>query len=59
MFTLDENVYTSIDEILFNVPFKKNNRKIEYANVPCVIDIETSSFYDHGEKRGFRKSSAE
>ena len=52
MFTLDENVYTSIDEILFNVPFKKNNRKIEYANVPCVIDIETSSFYDHGEKRG-------
>lgn len=52
MFTLNENVYTSIDEILFNVPFKKNNRKIEYANVPCVIDIETSSFYDHGEKRG-------
>ena len=53
MFTIDNNIYESIDELLTELPFKKNNKKIEYANVPCVIDIETSSFYtDHNEKRG-------
>lgn len=31
--------------------FIKTNKKIEYANIPCVIDIETTSFYDeNGEK---------
>ena len=53
MFTIDENIYKSIDEILDNqIRFIKSSRKIEYANVPCVIDIETSSFYENGEKRG-------
>lgn len=54
MFTIDSNIYKSIDELLDNnIPFIKNNRKIEYANIPCVVDIETSSFYtDSGEKRG-------
>lgn len=53
MFTIDENIYKSIDELLDNeIPFIKNNKKIEYANVPCAIDIETSSFYENGEKRG-------
>lgn len=30
----------------------KNNKRIEYYNVPAAFDIETSSFYINGEKRG-------
>lgn len=30
----------------------KRKQKIEYYNIPCAFDIETSSFYDHGEKSG-------
>ena len=30
----------------------KRKQKIEYYNIPCCFDIETSSFYDHGEKAG-------
>ena len=53
MFTIDTHIYKSIDELLDNeIPFVTSNKKIEYANVPCTIDIETSSFYDNGEKRG-------
>ena len=53
MFTIDETIYQSIDELLDNeIPFIKSSKKIEYANVPCTIDIESSSFYDNGEKRG-------
>lgn len=53
MFTIDENIYKSIDELLDkDIRFIKSNRRIEYANVPCTIDIETSSFYENGEKRG-------
>lgn len=53
MFTIDEKIYKSIDELLDNeIPFIKSNKKIEYANIPCAIDIETSSFYENGEKRG-------
>lgn len=28
----------------------KNNKKITYYDIPCAFDIETSSFYDNGEK---------
>lgn len=53
MFTIDNHIYKSIDEILDNqIPFITSNKKIKYANVPCAIDIETSSFYENGEKRG-------
>ena len=52
MFSIDEKIYKSIDEILLDIPFIKSNKKIEYANVPCSFDIETSSFYENGEKRG-------
>ena len=54
MFTVDEKIYKSIDELLDgNIPFIKSNKRIEYANVPCTIDIESSSFYiDDGSKRG-------
>ena len=54
MFAIDEKIYKSIDELLDeNIPFIKSNKRIEYANVPCTIDIESSSFYiDDGSKRG-------
>ena len=29
----------------------KNNKAVEYYNVPAAFDIETSSFYDNGNKR--------
>ena len=33
------------------IEFINTNKKIQYANIPCTIDIETSSFYDdNGEK---------
>ena len=28
------------------------NKDVEYINLPCGFDIETTSFLDHGEKRG-------
>ena len=52
MYTIDEKIYQSIDEIMAEIPFIKSNKKIEYANVPCAFDIETSSFYEDEEKRG-------
>ena len=52
MFVIDETIYQSVDELLTEIPFIKSNKKIEYANVPCTIDIESSSFYENGEKRG-------
>ena len=33
-----------------NIHFVKTNKKIEYANIPCTIDIESSSFIDDGNK---------
>lgn len=51
---LDTRIYKleEIDELLRDIKFVKNNRKIEYANVSCVVDIETSSFYENQQKRG-------
>ena len=47
MFSIDTKISKSIEELLDeNIPFIKSNKKIEYANIPCVIDIESSSFYD-------------
>lgn len=32
-------------------PIVKTNKKIEYFNVPCAFDIESTSFYEGDEKR--------
>lgn len=45
-----------IDEFLLKVSstelsIVKNNKNIEYYNVPAAFDIEVSSFYQFGEKR--------
>ena len=54
MFTIDEKIYQSIDELLDeNIPFINSQKRIAYGNIPCTVDIETSSFYEqYGNKRG-------
>lgn len=49
--TLDTNIYDPKDilNILEEVKFVKS-KKIEYANIPCAIDIETTSFMENDEK---------
>lgn len=33
-----------------DIDWIKTNKRIEFANIPCVVDIESSSFYDNGIK---------
>lgn len=33
-----------------NITIVKDNKKVSYYNIPVSFDIETSSFYDNGEK---------
>ena len=35
-------------------PTIRNNKRIEYYNIPAAFDIETSSFYLNGEKRAIQ-----
>lgn len=48
--------YNHLDEILDSIKFvhkrkKKGGKKpIEYANIPCAFDTETTSSYENGEK---------
>lgn len=54
MFIIDEHIYSIYDiDVLLddNIKFIKNVHGIEFANVPCALDIETSSFMENGEKR--------
>ena len=39
-----------IDEIK-TIPIVKTRNKGQYINIPCSFDIETSSFYQNGEKK--------
>lgn len=32
-----------------NLPFSKDNKKINYGDFPCVFDIESTSFYENQE----------
>ena len=54
MFAIHKTISNSIDELLQDdIKFIKSNKQIEYMNCPCVVDIETTSFYtENGEKRG-------
>ena len=40
-----------IDMALNDVKIIKNNKRVLFFNCPCAFDIETSSFYENGEKR--------
>lgn len=44
---------SQIDDLLSDeFKFVKNNKKLEYLNIPISFDIETSSFYNSlGEKQ--------
>lgn len=40
-----------IQEYLIPAEIVKSGKKIEYFNIPCAFDIETTSFYNEGEKQ--------
>lgn len=40
----------NVIELAFNHAKTRSKNKIEYINIPCSFDIETSSFYYNGEK---------
>lgn len=40
-----------VDMALNGVKIVKNNKRVLFFNCPCAFDIETSSFYEDGEKR--------
>ena len=54
-FVLYEKPFEKIDDILDpNYKFVKNNKKIEYLNIPAAFDIETTSMEDEdGNKIAF------
>lgn len=39
-----------LSEVMKNAPLIRTNKKQSYYDVPCAFDIETTSFYQHGEK---------
>lgn len=58
MFTQGKGLLSRSDFLVLLIKklpeFKKcvNNKKVAYYNIPSAFDIETTSFYDNGEKRG-------
>lgn len=50
-FELIESPFNDIRDLYGDYKFVKNNKKIEYLNVPCAFDIESTSFTNEfGEK---------
>ena len=59
MFEIDYHPYTidDVNVLLDNSLTKiRTNKKINYYNVSCTIDIESSSFYEDGNKRAIMYS---
>ena len=51
-FKLYDKPCNSIDELLDpNYKFVKSNKKIEYLNIPCAFDIESTSITDEDENK--------
>ena len=55
---LRDDVYLTVFNTLKNEKWKdhivtkgRKDKKVEYYNIPCAFDIETSSFYQDGEKK--------
>ena len=40
-------------DYISNLQYKiiKTNKKVDYINLPCVVDIEVSSFYDNSNEK--------
>jgi len=47
----NDEFISKLSIIVNSFPKVKNNKKVEYYNIPAGFDIETSSFYQDGEKR--------
>ena len=52
MFGYPSSIEEFIDRLSeYTYDLKKNNKKVAYYQIPCSLDIETSSFIKDGEKR--------
>ena len=51
MFKLYDHFFNSIDDIMCDIEFVKKGRRDLIGNVPCVFDIEATSFYEGENKR--------
>jgi hypothetical protein len=45
------DIDTVIQNYLLPADVVKSGKKVEYFNIPCAFDIETTSFYNEGEKQ--------
>ena len=51
IFNLSKNFSKNIDELLDEFDFVKNGKKGIIANIPCVFDIEATSFYNEKNEK--------
>ena len=51
IFNLSKTFSNSIDELLDEFDFVKNGKKGTVANIPCVFDIEATSFYNEKNEK--------
>lgn len=46
-----EQINEILDTYIANETIITTGKRVEYYNIPCSFDIETTSFYSHGEKQ--------